>query len=321
MTCHICGTRSGRRIVAHEMMFGLGDRFTYFECADCGCCQLTDPPADLRRYYPPTYYAFAEPPQSLGRRGWRAWIDGKRTRAQLTGGGGLWAALARWRPRASLAFLRHLHLKNRHARILDVGCGRGSLLAELENAGCTALVGVDRFLPADWAHGPRVRLLAGSIADVPEDEFDVVMFHHSLEHMPDSAAALSQAARRLRRGGTCLVRLPIASSDAWARYGSDWVELDAPRHFFLHTPRSLERVARRCGLTLVHTEFELTTMPYWGSEMYRRGLTLFDRERGAMRSPRSVFSAEEMECFTRLAKRARRRGDGGPAAFYFQRAA
>src|SRR5262249_36645214 len=157
MTCRICGNRSGRRMAAREMMFGLRDRFTYFECSDCGCCQLMDPPSDLRHYYPPTYYAFAGSPKSAIRHGWRAWVAGKRPRARPTGAGGVWGPLARWRPRASLSFLRHLRLKSRHARILDVGCGRGSLLAELERAGCTALVGVDRFLPTDCPVQTRVQ--------------------------------------------------------------------------------------------------------------------------------------------------------------------
>jgi hypothetical protein len=139
--------------------------------------------------------------------------------------------------------------------------------------------------------------------------------------MPDTLAAMDAAAQRLRPGGVCLVRIPIASCEAWSLYGTDWVELDAPRHFFLHTPRSLAHAAERCGLRIFHTAFEPITLPYWGSELYRRGIPLFDPERGAIRSPRSVFSEGELATFERRARRAVRQGQGGPAALYLRRAA
>jgi|GEM_PF-5382685 hypothetical protein len=33
-------------------MLGLGDPFDYLECSACGCVQLLNIPADMRRYYP-----------------------------------------------------------------------------------------------------------------------------------------------------------------------------------------------------------------------------------------------------------------------------
>jgi SAM-dependent methyltransferase len=302
------------------MMFGLRETFGYFECAVCGCCQLVDRPASLARYYPPEYYAFTAAPKPP-RTGWRQWVDRYRTRAQLLDRRGIWGSLARLRPRVDLAFLRPAPLPGLHARILDVGCGNGSLLCKLANAGCRDLVGVDPLSPADRQLGPHVRLLARSLASLAGERFDLIMFHHSLEHMPDTLEALATASRLLRRGGVCIVRVPVASCEAWSLYGTDWVELDAPRHFFLHTPRSLDLAARRCGLSIYHTDYEPLSMAYWGSEMYRRGITLFDDERGAMRSPRSVFSAPALQAFESQARRAVRQGRGGPAAFYLRRAA
>ena len=36
-----------------------GRRFTYFECAGCGCLQIENPPDDLAPYYTDEYYSFA----------------------------------------------------------------------------------------------------------------------------------------------------------------------------------------------------------------------------------------------------------------------
>jgi SAM-dependent methyltransferase len=323
MPCRICGTPTGRQHRVREKMFGLRDRFTYFECSGCGCCQLVNPPDDLGRYYPSNYYSFAEPRLEARSGRVRRWAERQRSRAQVLGARGLWGLVARLKARADLTCFRHAPLQDRDTRILDVGCGSGLLLRKLQALGFRQLVGIDPFLPGDQQLGPN--LLARSLTELAYEagraQFDLVMFHHSLEHMPDTVEALALAARLLRPGGVCLVRLPVASSEAWSLYGTNWVELDAPRHFFLHTPHSLGLAARRAGLTLNHMALECDSLPYWGSELYRRGLTLYDPERQAMRSPRSVFSVEEMRAFARRAWAAARRGRGGPAAFYFQRVA
>jgi hypothetical protein len=74
-------------------------------------------------------------------------------------------------------------------------------------------------------------------------------------------------------------------------------------------------------LRVFHTAFEPITLPYWGSELYRRGIPLFDADRQALRSPRSVFSPAELAAFDWRARRAVRQGRGGPAAIYLRRAA
>lgn len=303
-------------------MFGLRDEFSYFECADCGCLQLENPPSEMRRYYPADYYAFAEPTAAQpSRRGWlRRLAERRRTEAQLFGGRGLGRLLAWMRPRQDLLFLKHVRLGDWNTRILDVGCGNGLLLRKLALLGFRDLVGVDPFLPGDHRVSPGLRLFARRLEDLPEADFDLVMFHHSLEHMPNQAETLRSVTHLLRPNGVCLVRVPVASCAAWNLYGTDWVELDAPRHFFLHTHQSFDLLSRRCGLDIYHHEHEPLPMAYWGSALYQRGLTLYDPERKAMRSPRSVFSPEEMRRFEHQAAQASPAGQGGPAAFYLRHA-
>ena len=57
-TCKICGEKC---IVAaykvKEMYFGTKDEFTYYECGDCGCLQISVFPENVASYYPENYYS------------------------------------------------------------------------------------------------------------------------------------------------------------------------------------------------------------------------------------------------------------------------
>lgn len=91
------------------------------------------------------------------------------------------------------------------ARILEVGCGRGALAAELGRRGydVTGLEpGPEAFLAAS-ARG--VRVLNVPLADYDEDGFDVVLFTRSLHHVPDLDGALDRAVGRLAPGGAIVL--------------------------------------------------------------------------------------------------------------------
>jgi SAM-dependent methyltransferase len=142
-------------------------------------------------------------------------------------------------------------------------------------------------------------------------EFDLVMLHHTLEHMPHQQEALTQVAGLLRSGGMCLVRIPVLPNEAWNRYRENWVQLDAPRHLYIHTPDSLCRVAVRAGLTLECTEFDSTELQFTGSELYAR-----DRPLSQLNG---AFSDRELRTYRAEAARLNAAGRGDQAAFYFRK--
>ncbi|MDO8971391.1 MAG: hypothetical protein Q7U74_11930, partial [Saprospiraceae bacterium] len=60
--CRICNNTQGNpTFTAREMMYGSREKFEYFQCAHCGCLQITAIPPDLSKYYPPGYYSHALP--------------------------------------------------------------------------------------------------------------------------------------------------------------------------------------------------------------------------------------------------------------------
>lgn len=61
-----------------------------------------------------------------------------------------------------------------------------------------------------------------------------ILFNHFLEHTPDQLETLQKVSRILADDGVCLVRIPVKTESVWKMYGVDWVQIDAPRHLFIH---------------------------------------------------------------------------------------
>ena len=295
-------------------MFGWRDEFDYFTCAACGCVQITEVPDDLGRFYPPGYYSFTVPAEG----GLRRFLKQRRARHVLEGRSALGRAAAWWFGVPEIFSWIAISGVQFDDPVLDVGSGGGEILREMENAGFRRLVGIDPYLSEERNAGPGPRLLRRTIEEM-DGEFSLVMMHHSFEHMPDAVDAFRNAARLLKPGGMLLVRIPVADSNAFRRYGADWVQLDAPRHLFLHTRRSVEILAAASGLALERVVHDSGAFQFWGSEQYRRGIPLRSRSSYLESPRRSVFSRAEIRQFERQAAELNARGEGDQAAFYLRK--
>lgn len=290
-------------------MFGWKDEFQYFQCANCGCLQIASPPADLGRFYPENYSGYQGRP--LPQRGLRSRIASVRDLWAATGRGFLGALINKVTPaRSDTLSLANVPAK-KSMRILDVGCGSGSLLSILHRAGFKHLVGIDPLFPADAEilEGLNVRRLE---LDSVSESFDLIMLHHVFEHLPDGLKSLRLCRERLLPRGKILLRFPVADSDAWERYRENWVQLDCPRHLFLHTRHSFETLASAAGLTVKKWLCDSSAFQFWGSELFLRGLPLHTTD-GASVLPERYFSAAEMKSFDAAAKLANLRGRGDQA--------
>ena len=152
-----------------------------------------------------------------------------------------------WRTAAnSAAYL--LDSLGPHMRILDIGCGPGTITADL-----AALVPDGRVTGVDQAPGvlERARATAAergldnvdfAVADVhaldfPDDSFCVVHAHQVLQHVGDPVQALREMRRVTKPGGYIAVRDSDYAAMTWypASPGmDDWLDL-------------YRRVARACG--------------------------------------------------------------------------
>ncbi len=302
------------------MMFGTGEPFTYVECTACGSLALADPPARLEDHYPADYAPFAAPPGErtvpapTAEPALRLLTDVVLRSAPTARLATDLSARLGWRAARWFASLGGLGLTTRSA-VLDVGCGSGHRLGTFRRFGFGDLTGTDQFLPEGGEPPPGVTLSRRSVHELP-GPFDLVMLHHSLEHMPDPASVLARCAEILSPGGVLLVRVPLAGSYAWRTYGVDWVQLDAPRHLLLFTEKALVELAARCGFTAARVLYDSDAFQFWGSELYRRGLPLHRPE--GVEDPASLFPARQLRAYEREARRLNRAGDGDQATFVFR---
>jgi SAM-dependent methyltransferase len=313
--CRICRNVEGNEtFTAREMMFGTRDAFAYVRCGACGCVHIACVPEDLGRYYPADYYAYA-PPRREGRA--RALLQ--RLRADHLLGRpnpvGWFITRRRGVPQA-IAYVRRAGLRREHS-ILDVGCGTGALLLGMRSYGFRDLTGIDPFVERDIDYGNGVRVWKRELED-HEGRHDLVMLHHTFEHMESPQTVLARIRALLTPGGTALLRMPVASSTAFEIYRADWVQLDAPRHLYLHTPRSVSLLAQAAGLKIVDVVYDSTAFQFWGSEQYRRDIPLRDPRSYLMNPDASPFTRTEIEVFEARARQLNAEGRGDQAAFYLR---
>ena len=288
-------------------MFGTKEPFDYFECAGCGVLQICEVPADLSRHYPREYYAHV-PPQVRPGPSVRRTTRRLRLRISLSLGMRMLSPLS-----DNYAWVEQARV-GPSSRILDVGCGAGRLLLKLHELGFLHLEGVDPFVDAELKYGNGVHIHKMQLHEM-EGAYDLVMAHHSLEHVPDPNAILREMARLCVPGGAVLLRVPLTGKYAWRTYGTHWVQLDAPRHLFLFTHAGLEMLARQAGLTVKSVVYDSRGFQIWGSEQYKQGYAL-----EGMHKPRKpLFSADELATFEEQAAALNAREDGDQASYLLEK--
>lgn len=320
--CKICGGGDGNRFhSAREMMFGTRDEFVYLECGTCGTVQITEIP-DLSGYYTQDYYSFDATGDFADTASWK-----QRLATRMIGDfivndrnfPGLYVARKRqWIAEQFPPSLREEVIGlNFRSRILDFGCGSGRLLRTLRLFGFCNLTGADAFINADIFYPSGVKIYRQSL-DKLEPSYDLIMLHHSFEHLPDPSESFAQIRRLLAKSGICLVRIPVVNF-AWEKYGVNWVQLDPPRHLFLYTENSFRQLAKRAGFIVERVVYDSEGFQFWGSEQYVRDISMNDKRAYKGRVSESIFTTRQLDEWQRQAEELNARGLGDQACFYLRK--
>lgn len=329
MICKICGNSENNQLYEFkEMMFGFRDKFDYFQCPHCDCLQILDLFLDMAKYYPSNYDSFIS-----------EWGDLKKSKNSLVQylkdcrndyaifNKGLLGRIIykkfpfKWlKEYLSNYFsgVTPVGLFKKKSKILDVGCGSGKLLYLLRELGFKNLLGADPYNKDDILYSNGVKILKLNIHQV-RGKFDLIMFHHSFEHMADPIETLKSTSRLLAKNGKCLIRIPIVDSYAWHKYKKNWVALDPPRHFFLHSLKSMEILAMKAEFNIIKIAYDSTDFQFWGSEQYLRDIPLMSDISYSSSNRKGIFSEDEIRKFKETANKLNDKSEGDCAAFLFEK--
>lgn len=195
---------------------------------------------DLSPYYDVDYYSF----QDDGADSISRFFRRRRDASYFGGLSPIGEAVRRFKHDPLLVNLGRVGL-NRDQRIFNVGCGAGNLLNCLAAIGFRSSREVDPFSkePTTTPNGEVLEKIH------PRDllgTFEVIMLHHSHEHILDPCHELPEAGKCLAPGGFCVVRLPAPSSEAFSgiRRGLDTDRRPAP--YCTSKPRGYADSCRAC---------------------------------------------------------------------------
>ena len=314
MICKICGNSENKKsFQISEMMLGFRDEFNYFECSKCGCLQIAEIPKNIEKYYPPNYCSFKK--QNKSKNFLKQILKVKRDKYILFKKGLVGKIISKKYPNMFFDMISRIEL-NYNSKILDVGCGAGNFLYSLNKIGFKNLVGVDPYLRESTKEG-GVEIYNKRIHELPDNQkYDFIIFNHSFEHISEQLQTLVKVYKLLSKGGVCLIRMPIKTDYIWNCYGINWVQIDAPRHFLLHTVKSFKLLIGKVDLVIKDMIFDSTEFQFWGSEQYIKNIPLLAENSYSKNPDKSIFTKKEIEEFKKRAKELNIRKQGDQAAFF-----
>ncbi|QYJ67633.1 class I SAM-dependent methyltransferase [Flavobacterium litorale] len=316
MTCRVCeNTDNNKTYEAREMMFGSREKFKYFQCNQCECLQIATIPNDMSPHYPTDYYSFSSNQDSGGFI--KNLIKKERNKFAVFNNSYLGKIVYNYFPNNVFRILSHLPITKKTS-IIDLGCGDGRFLCDLKDIGIEKVLGVDPFIKNSIEYPNGVRVVKQTIHET-EGKWDLIMLHHSFEHMSDPLDTLKSIANLLTEKGVCLIRIPTSSSYAWQHYRENWVQLDAPRHFFLHSLKSIDILTENANLKVDNIIYDSSDFQFWGSEQYSRDIPLMDDKSYAINPKKSIFSKNDISDYKMKADKLNNSKDGDSIALFISK--
>lgn len=143
-------------------------------------------------------------------------------------------------------------------RLLDVGCGAGTLLSVATQAGWNA-EGVELSVPTvDILRKQGLSVFPGELAQAkfPEAHFDVVTAAELIEHVPDPSSLIAEVARVLRPGGIFWATTPHSHGASGRILKLKWSVVSPPEHLHLFSVRGMAALLARHGFQQVKVKTE-----------------------------------------------------------------
>lgn len=276
--CKICQHAKGNiPYNVKEMMFGMRHEFLYFKCMQCGCLQLKQIPQNISDYYPKEqYYSFANATLGPLQKNIKKYVLAQLFNFYLGHFSIIgYCANQFYYLQKRYAWVSSLKGVHTSAKILDIGSGSGNYLDALYNCGFKNIKGMDPYIEKDIITPNGIPIHKKDISEI-DGKYDLIMLHHVFEHMDNPREILIQLGSLLTKSGQILIRVPLVDSFAWDKYGVQWYQIDAPRHFYIHTKKSMELLSRNTGFNIDQIIYDSNDYQFIFSEQYQQDKIISD---------------------------------------------
>jgi len=167
---------------------------------------------------------------------------------------------------------RHIRLRIRAAlivtrlkpggTILEIGCGDGELLAEMQRRSFK-VKGIElnqaAAARAVQKYGFDIEVGTFTQAKLVNDSFDAIILYHVLEHLIDPLEVLKKLKKTLKCGAVLVIGTPNSDSLEARIFGNHWVGYDLPRHLFTFSEKKLVETLKNMGFKDIVTVHEIDT--------------------------------------------------------------
>jgi SAM-dependent methyltransferase len=219
---------------------------SYGVCVSCGTYVNRRPPADeeLSRIYSFDYYWHAR--QKLHG---NPTIESRPNNDKSDGRVDYW-----------LKLIERYHPAK--ARVIEIGCGSGVLLAELKKRGHDCIgVDIDPKSAAWVQQQTGVEVRSGIFPDMELPSCSLFLAFDVIEHVKRPHLFLKRAVELLTSGGIAIVQAPIDRYSMRPPFGKRFKDaFDDLEHLFVFTDQGMRDLADACGLQVVSLDDTLWLM-------------------------------------------------------------
>jgi len=141
--------------------------------------------------------------------------------------------------------LMRRHLKQKLGRLIDFGCGYGTVLKELVHRDHINITGIDPYAPHPDEHVHKTDIFN---ANIPQASLDAIFSIETLEHIIDPLAVFDRFHQLLKPGGILLIQTRRQEDPEYQAKQADWFYLKDPQtHISIYSITTMQEIARRTG--------------------------------------------------------------------------
>lgn len=179
-------------------------------------------------------------------------------------------------------------------KILEIGCSTGTLLTLFKEKGWEVW-GIEPSISFWNAQEKGIRVLGANLLDatLEENNFDLIVVNHTLEHMSKPLANLNKVYKLLKKGGKLYIGVPNFDSLDSRLWKNGWKMLLPEEHNYQYTPYTLRKLLEKAGFKIIETK---TNEGIWSLSKPLQGLLgeIKNRKRAflidLLNSPFALFS-------------------------------